>query len=90
MDPIQKIILRRVFDKVVFELDNGINSNFKEYHRVYNLIHEGHNDSVEEIKRSFYEMAFVIEVRKTSGFEGLEREELAKIFDEFYSRKSGQ
>lgn len=83
MDPIQKITLRRVFDKVVYELDNGINSDFNEYHRVYNLIHEGHNDSLEEIKRSFKEMAFVIEVRKTSGFEGLEREEINDIFTEF-------
>lgn len=90
MDPIQKITLRRVFDKVVYELDNGINSDFNEYHRAYNLIHEGHKDSLEEIKRSFYEMAFAIEVRKTIGFEMMEREELAKIFDEFYFRKSRQ
>jgi hypothetical protein len=83
MEPNQKITIKRVFDRVVFELDNNINSDFNEYHRVYNLIHEGHNDSLEVIKRSFYEMAFAIEVRKTKDFEGMEREEINGLFIEF-------
>lgn len=87
MDPIQKITLRRVFDRVVYDLDNNINSDFAEYHRVYNIIHEGHNNSVEVIKKTFYMMTFMIEVRKMQPFDTLEFEELAKIFDEFYSKK---
>jgi len=83
MEPNQKITIKRVFDRVVFELDNNINSDFNEYHRVYNLIHEGHSDSLEVIKRSFYEMAFAIEVRKTKDFEGMEREEINGLFIEF-------
>jgi len=83
MDPIQKITLKRIYDKVVYELDNQIKSDFNEYHRVYNLIHEDHSDTIQDIKRSFYEMAFVIEVRKTIGFEELDRGEINQLFEEF-------
>ena len=46
------------FDKIKMELDRGENSNFQEYLDYYNEIYPGHSDPVEEIKRSFYEMAF--------------------------------
>lgn len=86
MDEIEKRrILKDVFKRIVFQLDNGINSNFDEYKRVYDKINEGHNKSLEEIKTSFYQMAFCIEVRKTTVFNDIERDEcdvLFKLFNE--------
>ena len=76
-------ILHAVYRKIVFELDNGINSNFHDYHNVYNLINKGHKDSLEVIKKSFYQMAFCIEVRKTTLFRDIERGECDVWYDAF-------
>ena len=76
-------ILKDVFKRIVYELDNGINSNFDEYKRVYDKINEGHNKSLEEIKTSFYQMAFCIEVRKTTVLTDIERDESDEYYDEF-------
>ena len=75
-------ILKEVFKRIVIQLDNGINSNFDEYKRVYDIINEGHNKSLEEIKTSFYQMAFCIEVRKTTVFDDIERDECDVWYDE--------
>jgi hypothetical protein len=72
------------FEKIKKELDRGENSNFQEYLDYYNEINIDHSDTVEEIKMSFYEMAFCIEVRKTTKYFYLEREELGHFFDKFW------
>ena len=76
-------ILHAVYRKIVNELDNGINSNFNEYLLTYNRINKGHNDSLDEIKKSFYQMAFCIEVRKTTLFREIERGECDVWYDAF-------
>jgi hypothetical protein len=76
-------ILKEVFKRIVHQLDNGIDSNFDEYRRVYDKINEGHNKSLDEIKTSFYQMAFCIEVRKTTVFTDIERDECDEYYDEF-------
>lgn len=77
-------VLFNSFDKIKMELDRGENSNFQEYLDYYNEIFPSHSDSLEEIKRSFYEMAFCIEVRKKTKYFYLEREELGHFFDKFW------
>ena len=77
-------VLFNSFEKIKMELDRGENSNFQEYFDNYNEIFPSHSDSLEEIKRSFYEMAFCIEVRKTTKYFHLEREELNRFFDKFW------
>jgi hypothetical protein len=79
----KKMILHEVFLKIIFELDNGINSNIGEYITSYNQINKGHRETFDEIKKSFYQMAFCIEVRKTTKYSNLEREECNAWFDEF-------
>ena len=81
----KKLILEMVYRKIVFELDNGINSNFNDYLNIYNLINKGHKDSLEVIKKSFYQMAFCISVRKTTKYHFIEREECDYWFDVFTS-----
>jgi hypothetical protein len=76
-------ILKEVFKRIVHQLDNGINSNFDEYREVYDKINEGHNKSLDEIKTSFYQMAFCIEVRKTTVLTDIERDECDEYYDEF-------
>ncbi len=76
-------ILMEVFKRIVYELDNGINSNFDEYKTYYDRSNEGHSDPLENIRKSFYQMAFSIEVRKTTVFTDIERDECDKWFDEF-------
>ena len=61
-----------------------VNSNFNEYLLTYNQINKGHKDSLDEIRKSFYQMAFCIEVRKTTKYFYLEREELGHFFDKFW------
>jgi hypothetical protein len=76
-------ILKEVYKRIVYELDNGINSNFDEYKTYYDKSNKGHNDSLEDIRKSFYQMAFCIEVRKTTVLNDIERDECDKWFDEF-------
>lgn len=45
-------------------------------------INEGHNKSLEEIKTSFYQMAFCIEVRKTTVLTDIERDECDVLYNE--------
>jgi len=80
-------ILKDVFTRIVFQLNNGIDSNFDEYKRVYDKINEGHNKSLEEIKTSFYQMAFCIEVRKTTVLNDLERDECDVLYNELQTLK---
>lgn len=75
-------ILKEVFKRIVYELDNGINSNFDEYKTYYDKSNQGHNDSLEDIRKSFYQMAFCIEVRKTTVFNDIERDECDVWYDE--------
>lgn len=79
----KRSILKDVYKRIIYELDNGINSNFNEYKRVYDKINKGHNKSLEEIKTSFYQMAFCIEVRKTTVFDDIERGDCDEYYDEF-------
>ena len=76
-------ILKEVFKRIVHQLDNGINSKFDEYRRVYDKINEGHNKTLDEIKTSFYQMAFCIEVRKTTVLTDIDRDECDEYYDEF-------
>lgn len=80
-------ILKDVFTRIVFQLNNGIDSNFDEYKRVYDEINEGHNKSLEEIKTSFYQMAFCIEVRKTTVLTDIERDECDVLYNELQTLK---
>jgi hypothetical protein len=80
-------ILNDVFTRIVFQLNNGIDSNFDEYKRVYDEINEGHNKSLEEIKTSFYQMAFCIEVRKTTVLTDIERDECDVLYNELKTLK---
>ena len=80
-------ILKDVFTRIVFQLNNGIDSNFDEYKRVYDEINEGHNKSLEEIKTSFYQMAFCIEVRKTTVLTDIERDECDVLYNELKTLK---
>lgn len=77
-------VLFNSFDKIKMELDRGENSNFQEYLDCYNEIFPSHSDSLEEIKKSFYEMAFCIEVRKTTKYFHKERKELNRVFDKIW------
>ena len=45
-------------------------------------INEGHDKSLEEIKTSFYQMAFYIEVRKTTVLNDIERAECDVLYNE--------
>ncbi len=76
-------ILKEVFKRIVYELDNGINSNFDEYKTYYDRSNEGHNDPLEDIIKSFYQMAFCIEVRKTTVLNDIERDECDVWFNQF-------
>jgi hypothetical protein len=76
-------ILKEVYKRIVYELDNGINSNFDEYKTYYDKSNQGHNDSLEDIRKSFYQMAFCIEVRKTTVFNDIERGDCDEYYDEF-------
>jgi hypothetical protein len=76
-------ILKIIFKRIVYQLDNGINSNFNEYKSIYDKINVGHNKSVDEIRKSFYQMAFCIEVRKTTVLTDIERGECDEFYDEF-------
>jgi len=78
-------ILKEVYKRIVYELDNGINSNFDEYKIVYDKINEGHNKSLDEIKTTFYQMAFCVEVRKTTVLTDIERGECDEYYDNFLS-----
>ena len=75
-------ILKEVYKRIVYELDNGINSNFDEYKRAYDKINEGHNKSLNEIKITFYQMAFCVEVRKTTVLTDIERGECDVLYNE--------
>ena len=75
-------ILKDVFTRIVFQLNIGIDSNFDEYKRAYDKINEGHNKTLEEIKTSFYQMAFYIEVRKTTVLNDIERDECDVLYNE--------
>jgi hypothetical protein len=83
----KKSILLKVYQKIVYQLDNGINSNFNEYLTYYNRINEDHEDSIVQIKESFYKMAFCIEVRKTTKFRLMEKEESDTWYEEFKSSR---
>jgi hypothetical protein len=86
MDENQKRrILKVVFKRIVFELDSGINSNFDEYKTYYDRSNAGHNHPLEDIRKSFYQMAFSIEVRKTTVLTDIERDECDMWYDEFLS-----
>jgi hypothetical protein len=76
-------ILKDVFRRIIYQLDNGINSNFNEYKIVYDTINEGHNHSLDEIRKSFYQMAFCIEVRKTTVLVDIKRDEIDEWYEEF-------
>ena len=78
-------ILEEVFHRIIYKLDNGIDSNFDEYKIVYDRINDGHNDSIDQIRKSFYQMAFCIEVRKTTIYAGIEREECDYWYDKIAS-----
>ncbi len=75
-------ILKEVYKRIVYELDNGINSNFDEYKTYYDKSNQGHNDSLEDIKKSFYQMAFCVEVRKTTVLTEIERGECDVLYNE--------
>ena len=75
-------ILKEVYKRIVYELDNGINSNFDEYKTYYDKSNQGHNDSLEDIRKSFYQMAFCIEVRKTTVLIDIERGECDVLYNE--------
>jgi len=77
-------ILMEVFKRIVYELDNGINSNFDEYKTYYDKSNQGHNDTLEDIRKSFYQMAFCIEVRKTTVLIDIERGDCDEYYDEFF------
>ena len=76
-------ILKEVYKRIVYELDNGINSNFDEYKTYYDKSNQGHNDTLEDIRKSFYQMAFCIEVRKTTVLIDIERGDCDEYYDEF-------
>ncbi len=78
-------ILKEVYKRIVYELDNGINSNFDEYKTYYDRSNKGHNDPLEDIRKSFYQMAFCVEVRKTTVLTDIERGECDEYYNEFLS-----
>ena len=66
----------------IINFDNFF-SNFDEYKTYYDKSNKGHNDSLEDIRKSFYQMAFCIEVRKTTVLNDIERDECDEYYDEF-------
>jgi hypothetical protein len=76
-------ILEEVFHRIIYKLDNGIDSNFDEYKIVYDRINDGHNDSIDQIRKSFYQMAFCIEVRKTTIYSDIESTECNEWYEQF-------
>ena len=78
-------ILKEVYKRIVYELDNGINSNFDEYKTYYDRSNKGNIDPLEDIRKSFYQMAFCVEVRKTTVLTDIERGECDEYYNEFLS-----